>query len=38
MTLEYAPDFELPMAGGGTFNSTSMSGRRWLLSFHRHAT
>ncbi len=33
-----APPFRLPRAGGGPFDSASMAGRRWLLSFHRYAT
>ena len=33
-----APSFELPRAGGGSFGSSEMMGRVWLLSFQRYAT
>ena len=35
---DVAPAFTLPRAGGGSFDSESLRGRRWLLSFHRYAT
>lgn len=33
-----APPFRLPTAAGGTFDTRSLLGRHWLLSFHRYAT
>ena len=33
-----APPIELPTAGGARFDSRSLLGRMWLLSFHRYAT
>lgn len=35
---DLAPSFELPRAGGGSFGSSEMKGRIWLLSFQRYAT
>ncbi len=35
---DLAPHVELPRAGGGRFDSRSLAGRRWMLSFQRYAT
>ena len=35
---ERAPSLYLPTADSGQFESSSLAGRRWLLSFQRYAT
>ena len=35
---DVAPHFTLPSARGDRFDSRAMTGRAWLLSFHRYST
>jgi peroxiredoxin len=33
-----APDFRATAMDGGSFDTGTLRGRRWLLGFHRYAT